>query len=242
MLPALFISHGTPALPFTDTPAKRFLSGLSGILPQRPRAILAVSPRWDEDDPPVPRGFAYRAPAAPSLAGKAADLLRAAGLSGQPGPENGAQVPLSLIYPQADIPVVQLSVARGHGPLRHIAMGNALAPLRRDDGVLILGSGSFTRGRPLSPRPDAPEPPWVAEFARWMHRALRNGSLGDLLSYRTKAPFAERNHPSDEHLMPLFVAMGAGGAKAEATRLHASTMHGVLRMDVYAFKNPKSAP
>ena len=244
MLPALFVSHGLPTLPFTDSPAKRFLSGLSGILPRRPRAILAISAPWEADVAPPPASFFYRAPGSRELTGKAMALLNAAGLSrGIAEVDHGACGPLSLIYPNADIPVARLSLAPGQGPLHHLAMGCALAPLGRDDGVLILGSGSFSRGRPFS-RPGGPEPAWVAEFGRWMHAALLKGAIDDLLAYREKAPFAERNHPTGEHLLPLFVALGAGGS--EAKRLHASVMHGVLRMDVYAFRSPcplpKSAP
>jgi len=242
MLPALFVSHGLPALPFTDSPAKRFLSGLSGVLPRRPRAILVLSAPWEADIAPPPSGFAYLAPDAPQLAGKALDLLAAAGLSRQIAQtDSGACGPLSLIYPNADIPVARLSLAPGRGPLHHLAMGCALAPLSRDEDVLILGSGSLSRGRPLS-RPGGPEPAWVAEFSRWMHAALQRGDVGDLVTYREKAPFAERNHPTGEHLLPLFVALGAGGPQAEAKRLHASVMHGVLRMDVYAFTSPSRPP
>jgi len=242
MLPALFVSHGLPGLPFTESPAKRFLSGLSGILPRRPSAILAVSAPWEADIAPPPPGFAYPAPDAPRLAGKAMELLAAAGLSRQIGQtDRGACGPLSLIYPNADIPLARLSLAPGRGPLHHLAMGCALAPLSRNDDVLILGSGSFSHGRPLS-RPGGPEPAWVAEFGRWMHATLQKGDVGDLLSYREKAPFAERNHPTGEHLLPLFVALGAGGPQAKAKRLHASVMHGVLRMDVYAFRSPRPPP
>jgi len=242
MLPALFVSRGLPTLPFTDSPAKRFLSGLSGILPRRPRAILAISTPWEDDVAPPPDGFAYSAPGAPGLTARALALLDSAGLSRHVvEAKQGACGPLSVIYPNADIPVARLSLTSRQGPLHHLAMGRALASLGRDDDVLILGSGSFSRGRPLS-RPNGPEPAWVAEFARWMHAALHRGSIDDLLAYRTKAPFADRNHPTDEHLLPLFVALGAGGAQAEAKRLHASVMHGVLRMDVYAFRSPCPLP
>jgi len=242
MLPALFVSHGLPALPFTESPAKRFLSGLSGVLPRHPRAILAISSGWEADIAPPPPGFAYPAPGAPRLAAKALDLLDAAGLSRQiVQTDRGACGPLSLIFPNADIPLARLSLAAGRGPLHHLAMGCALAPLSRDDDVLILGSGSFSRGRPLS-RPGGPEPAWVAEFSRWMHATLQKGDVGDLLAYREKAPFAARNHPTGEHLLPLFVALGAGGPQAEAKRLHASVMHGVLRMDAYAFTSPSRPP
>jgi len=103
--------------------------------------------------------------------------------------------------------------------------------------VLIVGSGSFTHDlssfRDYRHAIDAPEPQWVSDFAKWMADALAEGRTEDLLRYRSLAPHAARNHPTEEHLLPLFVAMGAGGG--EARRLHASTTHGILRMDAYAF-------
>ena len=115
-------------------------------------------------------------------------------------------------------------------------MGRALAPLRQD-GVLIIGSGSLThdlsefRGH----GPNDPAPDWVDAFADWFHSALTTGKTGDLLDYRRRAPFAIKNHPSAEHLLPLYVALGAAGANARAERLHASSTYSVLRMDVYGF-------
>jgi len=145
-------------------------------------------------------------------------------------------VPLSLMYPQADIPVTQLSVLRDRGPLEHERLGLAIAALRQE-GVLVIGSGSLThnlyeiRGQGV----DAPAPHWVSEFEAWMQARLEGSEREALLGYRALAPFAEKNHPTDEHLLPLFVAMGAAGAQARATRLHASVEHGVLAMDAYAF-------
>jgi 4,5-DOPA dioxygenase extradiol len=122
-------------------------------------------------------------------------------------------------------------------------MGRALAPLRQE-GVLIIGSGSMThdlsefRGH----GPNDPAPDWVTAFADWFHSALTAGRTDDLLDYRRQAPFAVKNHPSEEHLLPLYVAMGAAGENAGAERLHASATYSVLRMDVYAFRaNNESA-
>jgi 4,5-DOPA dioxygenase extradiol len=108
----------------------------------------------------------------------------------------------------------------------------------RDEGVLIIGSGSLThdlsefRGQAL----DAPTPDWVSRFADWFGRKLDAGRTDDLVDYRRQAPFAVKNHPSDEHLLPLFAALGAAGVPWRAERLHASTTYGILRMDVYAFE------
>ena len=146
-------------------------------------------------------------------------------------------MPLRLAFPEADIPVVQLSLQTARGPAHHLALGRLLAPLRRE-GVLIMGSGSFTHDlssfREYRDALHAQAPDWVDAFAEWMTQALEKGRIDDLLGYRTKAPHATRNHPTEEHLLPLFVTLGAGGEEG-ARRLHESTTHGVLRMDVFAF-------
>jgi 4,5-DOPA dioxygenase extradiol len=146
-------------------------------------------------------------------------------------------VPLRLVYPAATIPVVQLSVQTALGPEYHYQLGRMLAPLR-NEGVLIVGSGSFTHDlssfREYYNAINAPAPDWVAQFADWMSDAIAHGRLTDLIAYRDLAPHARRNHPTEEHLLPLFVAMGAGEGDSP-THLHQSTTHGVLRMDAFAF-------
>jgi 4,5-DOPA dioxygenase extradiol len=258
-LPTLFVSHGSPMLALRDSPARRFLQGLGKSL-ERPQAILVVSAHWETRGNPAvslaPRpatihdfgGFPralfeiqYAAPGAPDAAERAAALLEAHGIpvgrSTQRGLDHGAWVPLSLMYPEADIPVTQLSLVHGAGPADHERLGHALAALR-GEGVLVIGSGSLTHnlyefsGREI----DAPAPPWVREFEAWMNARLESGERAALLDYRRAAPSAARNHPTEEHLLPLFVAMGAAGPDARATRLHASVEHGVLAMDVYAFE------
>ncbi len=256
-MPALFLSHGAPTLPLTNTPARAFLSGLSGMI-ARPKAILVISAHWETSVPTVSavdrsetihdfRGFPralyemrYAAPGSPSVAARASDLLRASGLNGEVdygrGLDHGAWVPLSLMYPQADIPVLQLSVQPHLGTEHHLRMGRALARLRQE-GVLVIGSGSLThdlsefRGQ----APNDPAPDWLNSFAEWVHAALTAGRTLDLLDYRRQAPFAIKNHPSEEHLLPLYVALGTAGESARAERLHASSTYSVLRMDVYAF-------
>ena len=249
MLPALFVSHGAPTLPFDDVPARDFLRGLGAQI-ERPKAVLCVSAHWDTAAPALNAvpvngtihdfyGFAeelyrlrYDAPGAPQLAAQIAGMLGAA-LDPARGLDHGAWVPLLLMYPQADIPVLQLSVQSASMPAHHIALGRALAPLR-EQGVLILSSGGFVHNLRQLDRTgmDAPEPAWSAAFGDWMHKALIEGRDDDLANYRRLAPEAARAHPSEEHLMPLFVAYGAG---AKATRLHTSTTFGSLRMDAYSF-------
>lgn len=259
MLPALFVSHGAPTFPLTDAAARPFLEGLADRLTERPRAILIVSAHWESDVPSVttrdrnetihdffgfPRelyDIRYPAPGSAWLADRVATLIEDAGGTVARDPErgldHGAWVPLRLIYPQADIPVVQLSVQPHAGPDYHYRLGRLLAPLRRE-GVLIVGSGSFTHDlssfRDYRNALHAPAPDWVDSFAQWMSDAIEDGRIEDLIAYRAKAPNAVRNHPTEEHLLPLFVALGAGeGGTAE--HLHRSTTHGVLRMDAYAF-------
>ncbi len=259
MLHPLFLSHGAPTLPFEDVAARDFLASLADSLP-RPKAILMVSAHWETRDPTVNavthndtihdfRGFPdalyrlhYPAPGHPELAERIVDLIAAAGLPAaidhRRGLDHGAWVPLMLAWPDADIPVLQLSVQSHLGPGHHLELGRALAPLRAD-GVLIIGSGSFTHDL-SSWRGQAgmEEPGWVTDFADWMVTALEDRRTCDLLAYRTLAPHAVRNHPSEEHLLPLFVALGAAGPEATARHLHASNTYGVLRMDAFAFESP----
>ncbi len=152
------------------------------------------------------------------------------------GLDHGAWVPLMLAYPDAGIPVVQLSVQPHLGPAHHLAMGRALEPLRADD-VLIVGSGSFNHNlREYFRNPaGGPEPEWVTEFADWYGRALAENRLDDLVRYRELAPHAVRNHPEDEHLLPLYTALGAAGDKAHAQRIHQSSAGAALRLDAYSF-------
>ncbi len=256
-LPALFISHGSPMLALEPSPARDFLAGLGATLP-RPRAIVVASAHWETAQPAVsapaindtihdfygfpPALFAmrYPAPGDPVLAQRIAELLRQSGFDAEIDParglDHGAWVPLTLMYPAHDIPVLQLSLQTPLGPGHHQRLGRAVEALRAEV-VLVIGSGSFTHnlGRLRHVDPDDAPPPDVVAFADWMHAVLQDNRTGDLLAYRSKAPYAAMQHPTDEHLLPLFVALGAAGDKARATRLHSSTTYGALRMDAYAF-------
>lgn len=258
-LPALFLSHGSPMLALQDSPARRFLENLGRSL-ARPEAIVVVSAHWETRGAPAvslatapatihdfggfPRALfemTYPAPGAPGAAERVAALLEAAGMlvarSPQRGLDHGAWVPLRLMYPDADIPVTQLSVVHGIGPQEHERIGRALAALR-SEGVLVIGSGALThnlhefRGQAL----DAAVPEWVGQFQSWMSARLAGNDRAALLDYRRLAPGGERNHPTEEHLLPLFVAMGAGGPGSRARLLHSSFEHGILAMDAYAFE------
>jgi 4,5-DOPA dioxygenase extradiol len=183
----------------------------------------------------------YEPPGAPEVAAAAAGLLDQAGLpTGQDparGLDHGAWVPLLLMYPNADIPAFQLSIQPHLGPRHHLAVGKALAPLRQQD-VLIIASGAFTHNlsRFRGVAVDAPAPPDVIAFADWFDQAITGGRTADMLHYRALAPYAVQQHPTDEHLLPLFIAMGAMGAGGTGERLHGSAMYSILRMDAYAFR------
>ena len=257
MLAPIYVSHGSPMTVLTDTPGHRFMAGLAATLP-RPKAILMASAHWltrgpavsapERNEtihdfygfPPALYALRYAAPGSPELAARAAALLNAAGLGAALDPErgfdHGTWVPLLLAWPAADIPVVQLASQPWLGPAHQMALGRALRPLA-EEGVLVIGSGSFTHnlGRIRRDAIGAPEPPDIVAFADWMHAALTEGRTEDLLAYRRLAPYAAMQHPTDEHLLPLYVALGAAAEGAKAERLHASADYGVLRMDAYAF-------
>ena len=257
MQPTLFLSHGSPMLVLQDISARHFLAGLGEQL-DRPDAVLVVSAHWETAVPAVSAaahpdtihdfyGFppplyelTYPAPGAPDVADRLADLIGAAGLrvhrDAERGLDHGAWIPLLLMWPEHDIPVLQLSVQSALGPGHHLQLGRALAALRREN-VLVIGSGSFTHNLRALQREthQGGEPAWVTGFAEWMDAAIMAGRTCDLLSYRRLAPHAVDNHPTEEHLLPLFVALGAAGAQATPTRMHSSTDLGVLRMDSYRF-------
>ena len=255
--PVIFVSHGAPTLPLEPGAARDFLSGLGAAI-GRPRAILAVSAHWETALPAIStaahpetiydfHGFPaelyrlrYPAPGAPQLAARVAGLLQTQALQIDIDParglDHGVWTPLILMYPDADIPVTQLSIQPHLGPEHHARLGAALRPLR-EEGVLILASGSVTHNLREFGRhsPAAPPPSWVVEFNEWLAAALIAGRVSDLAAYRSKAPHAVRNHPTEEHLLPLFVATGAAGAKSKAERLHSSYAYGVIGMDAYRF-------
>jgi 4,5-DOPA dioxygenase extradiol len=256
-MPSLFISHGSPDLAVRETAAHRFLRGLGANLP-RPRAILVASAHWETDVPAVATGanpttvfdfggfdprlrqIRYDAPGDPALASQAAVLMQHAGLEVIPdagrGWDHGVWVPLHLLYPERNIPVAQVSIQPLKDPAHHVRVGAALQSLR-DDGVMIIASGAMThnlgafRGQPV----DAPVPRWVSDFTDWMADRLTSDKRADAVLYREQAPYGVQNHPEAEHILPLFVALGATAVSEPVTRLHDSFEHGVLAMDIYRF-------
>ena len=260
-LPSLFISHGSPDTAICDTRAQAFLKAYAHRAP-RPDAIVVVSAHFEAggvaitgDEKPETihdfRGFSpelyaiqYAAPGCPSLAERVACLMHgsglAAGVVNNHGFDHGTWVPLCLMYPDADIPVVQVSVDPQAGPQHHRDLGRALAPLRAEN-ILVIGSGSMTHNLRealaalRSGEREAAIPPWVSQFVGWMQDRIEASDEAALLAYRDRAPYAVENHPTDEHLMPLYSAIGAAGSGWRASKLHGSTEFGVLAMDAYAF-------
>ena len=251
-MPTIFVSHGSPTLILEDVPARAFLASLGQVLP-RPKAIVAVSAHWDTDVPAVSLahrpetihdfyGFPealyrlrYAAPGAPELAERVAKLTGAAHDTHR-GLDHGAWVPAMLGWPEADIPIFQLSVQPEQSPAHHIALGRKLSALREED-ILVMGSGSATHNlRALVRGGEASEPePWAQEFDDWLAEAVEKGDESALADYRAQAPNAIDAHPTDEHFLPLHVAYGAAGKGARGRALHRSFTLGNLSMASYAF-------
>lgn len=261
-MPALFISHGSPDTVIADTEAAAWLRRMAADLP-RPRAIVVASAHFEVSGgvavsaDPNPEtihdfgGFApelyalqYPAPGDPELARRIAGWLQAAGFAARAvdkrGFDHGVWVPLKLIYPDADIPVVSVSVDPGLGPEHHFRLGRALAGLG-GEGVLVIGSGSFTHNlgeafKALRRGQRAVDvPSWVTAFTGWMNQRLKASDAAALIDYRSAAPHAVQNHPTDEHLLPLYVAMGAAGEGFSSRLVHDSTEFGVLSMSMWRF-------
>ncbi|RLU12868.1 dioxygenase [Pseudomonas prosekii] len=254
MFPSLYISHGSPMLALESGESGPALTRLAAQLP-KPKAIVIVSAHWESNEllvsgNPQPQtwhdfgGFPkalfevqYPAPGDPQLAAKVVELLNAndlpARIDANRPLDHGVWVPLSLMYPLADIPVVQVSLPTRGGPALQTRVGQALRSLR-EHGVLLIGSGSITHNlRELDwhAGPESVEP-WAKVFRDWMIEKLAANDETALHDYRQQAPNAVRNHPSDEHLLPLYFARGAGGEFAIA---HQGFTMGALGMDIYRF-------
>lgn len=256
-LPSLYISHGSPMTALQPGRVGPRLAELAASLP-RPRAIVIASAHWPSAQPlvgghvqpPTIHDFGgfpeplyqiqYPAPGAPELAGQVRQLLAGAGLPARVdatrGLDHGAWVPLRLLYPDASIPVVPLSMQPHLGPAHQLALGRALAPLR-EHGVLLIGSGSITHNlHDWRSYQQGKEAPYVQPFIGWIEERLAADDVEALLDYRRQAPFAERAHPTDEHLQPLHFAIGAVGQGAlGAQRIDAGIDMGMLAMDIYRF-------
>jgi 4,5-DOPA dioxygenase extradiol len=234
-MPAIYIGHGAPPL-VDDNLWVTQLAAWARALP-RPASVLIVSAHWENAPLTIGTtragtplvydfyGFPeryyqaqYPAPGAPELAAEVRKLL-----SDQPvadeaerGLDHGAYVPLSVMYPDADIPVLQISMP-SLDPQQLFEVGRRLAPLR-DQGVLIIGSGFLTHGLPFLRdfRIEATPPAWSTEFDAWAHEAFERGDIDSLSDFRHRAPAVRYAHPRTEHLAPLFVTLGAGDTSGES--------------------------
>lgn len=255
-LPALFLSHGAPTLATDDSATGRFLDRLGESLP-RPRAILVASAHYLTAKPQLGAASApathhdfggfpaplydiqYPAPGEPALAMLAADLLNKSGIAANTNPgqrlDHGVWVPLRRMYPNAEIPVVPLSIQPGADAAAHYRVGKALAPLR-DDGVLVIGSGGYSHnlGALSWGDADAPIPDWVREFTEWVTARIVGHDTAALLDWAAQAPHARQNHPTPEHFLPLFVALGIAGDDAPTQLNHVHEL-GSLALDAWRF-------
>jgi 4,5-DOPA dioxygenase extradiol len=259
LLPTLFLSHGSPVLAFeAHHPVHGFLRKAAALWP-RPDAILVVSAHWMETaacltgaawpgtihdyGPGFPHREMYtcRYPAKGALdaSAHALQLLSRDGFDAQIAPtrgfDHGCWAPLRLLYPGAEIPVTQLSLVAHGTPADHFRIGRSLAPLR-ERGVLLIGSGTMTHNqRDLDRAGRRPVPDWAREFAEWMHDRLTARDDDGVLDYRRRAPHAVHSHPTEEHLMPVFVSLGAATAGVPPRRIHHSFSFSTQAMDAYLF-------
>jgi len=260
-LPTLFVPHGAPTFALQPGAAGAALARRAATLPL-PRAIVVVSPHWDTavatvgsaerletihdfwGFPPELYALNYPASGCPEAAAEVAAALRAAGLAvdidRNRGLDHGAWVPLRLMFPDAQIPVIPLSLQSRGGPQQAWQLGRALAPLV-ERGFLVVASGNITHNLRDFQRAYAGggTPAYVREFADWLDAQLAAGNRDALLDYRRRAPGAVQAQPTEEHLLPLFVALGAAGDDAQVERFHAGIDDYVLAMDAYQFL-PKS--
>jgi len=256
-LPAVFISHGSPMHALHAGAAGEAWTALGQRLP-RPRAILIASAHWETRLPMLTgaekletihdfSGFPeplyrirYPAPGAPEVAQRAQALLKEAGLSagidGSRGLDHGAWSPLLHAYPKADVPVVELSLQTALGARHHLAVGRALAALP-NEGILVIGSGHMTHNLREWSRGmvTGGEAPYVREFREWVHARIEANDLDALAEWHEAAPHAVRAHPTEEHFLPLFVALGAAGERMQAERFFDAVEDNVLAMDAYLF-------
>ena len=252
-MPTLFLSHGSPMHALQPGAVRAVWEGIARDLP-RPRAILIASAHWETNLPALTGaaqpetihdfyGFPkplyeiqYPAKGSPELASRSAGLLKQFGLSATADPirglDHGAWSPLLYMYPDAGVPVVQIAVQTPLGPRHHMDLGRALAPLAQE-GVLIVGSGHMTHN--LRERSNATPAAYVREFQAWVKEKIEARDLDSLVNYRERNPHGVRAHPSDEHFLPLFLALGAAREGYKAERLYDGIETGSLAMDAYLF-------
>lgn len=253
MQPVFFLSHGSPTLPFDETPARDFMIKLGQEI-DRPKAIIIFSAHWYEKEPHITAsaqpetihdffGFKpalyelqYHAPGAPDIAAHIRELLQQVGfkahLDEKRGLDHGAWNPLMLALPKANIPIIQVSLIAGGDEAAHINLGKALAPLR-EENCLIMASGGAVHNLRAIDWQSGSTPSWAIEFDEWLRQNILKGNWDDLIQYKSRAPSPRLAHPSDDHLLPLFCALGAAMPGAKASSLHQGFTFGSLSMAAY---------
>lgn len=258
--PSLFISHGSPMFALEPGQLGPNLERVGASIPS-PAAIVVVSPHWQTPDVRVTAaalpetihdfgGFPaplyalqYPAPGEPQLASAVVELLQAAGFDARVdahrGLDHGAWVPLRYLKPAADVPVLQVSLPHAIDAAGALRLGRALAPLR-ERGVLVIGSGSLTHNL-YEFRQHIDHPEYAQAFADWIADAVARGDEESLVHYRARAPHAVRAHPTEEHYLPLLVALGASDAVEPRQLIKGGMTYGVLSMDSFGFGLPADA-
>ncbi len=257
-LPTLFVPHGAPTFALRPGAAGAAIVAAARALP-KPRAIVIISAHWETQVltvsfadkletihdfygfPEALHVMRYPATGCREAAEIIVATIRAAGLpvtqDAERGLDHGAWVPLRLMFPEAEVPIIPLSIQSHAGPEQAYRLGQALAPLT-NQGFLIIGSGNVThnlRDYQMAARNGGQTPTYVRQFTDWLADRLNTGDIPALLDYRQQAPGAVRAQPTDEHLLPLFVALGAGGEGATVERFHAGIDNYVIAMDAYTF-------
>ena len=255
-LPTVFISHGPPTLLLENIPAREFLKDL-GKTYRNINAVLCISAHWMTSKPTVNAiqenatihdfyGFPpelyqveYPALGSPELAQRTADLINNNGFACEidytRGLDHGAWVPAMLMFPNLDVPVLQLSIQQHMDPEAHNELGKAIESLRHE-GVLILGSGGAVHPLGYVPlRPGAKTDQWAYDFDSWLTKSVTQGDYSALINYSKVAPYPERAHPYPDHYMPLITTMGAAGEGAKGEVIHNSWFWGDMGMGAYEF-------
>lgn len=253
----LFVPHGAPTFALEPGAAGAAMSAVATQLPA-PRAIVVVSPHWDTRVPTVSSatqletihdfyGFPaelydiqYPATGCPEVAQEVAVALQRAGFDvadSQHGLDHGAWQPLRQMFPDADVPIVPLSMQTMAGPAHAYRVGQALAPLAAQN-IWVVASGNLThnlRDWQIASAMGGQTPAYVPRFTDWLHTQLVSGNLQALLNYRRLQADGAQAHPSEDHLLPLFVALGAAGEGAKPQAFFRGVSNHVIAMDGYAF-------
>lgn len=254
-MPSLFISHGAPTFAIEPGLAGAQLRAL-GLALGKPKAVVVVSPHWmtpgvqitATDRPQTVHDFGgfpralydlqYPAPGSPELAVQIQQQFARQGVTAQldlrRGLDHGAWVPLMHLFPDADVPVVQISMPFDTDAAKAFALGQALSPFAEDE-VLIVGSGSLTHNLYEFRSGEVEEASYAKEFSAWVRQAVENGDMTRLGQTIELAPHARRAHPTMEHFLPLLVAAGAASSQKPVTVLNGGIRHGVLAMESYVF-------